>query len=150
MKPLPDKLSELIRIALHDEAKAVASKDYEIDMTTWHRPGDVCSVCLAGAVMAFTLDALPTRNVDPGHFDPETQNKLRSLEHIRRGAMVEGIARFVDRHNKWYEPPNRKKGRIIWDFAREGMGRCPSYYRDRPAWRKWLFKAAKRLKDLDY
>ena len=52
---LPDKPSELIRLALSDLEKCEGDSRYEVDMNEWHVPtqkGHVCYVCLAGSVMA--------------------------------------------------------------------------------------------------
>ena len=56
MSELPDKPSELIRLALADLRKCEADPRYLIDMAQWHRPvtSELCHVCLAGAVMART------------------------------------------------------------------------------------------------
>lgn len=57
---LPDKPSELIRLALKDLRKTERQFwKYKIDMDIWHSGKTStlsrCSVCLAGAVMAQTL-----------------------------------------------------------------------------------------------
>ena len=59
-KPLPDKPWELIRLALHDLELCEASPRYKINMGTWHSADltkrNVCNVCLAGSVMAKSLN----------------------------------------------------------------------------------------------
>lgn len=61
MTQLPDKPSELIRLAVADLERAEASPDYIIDMGCWHEPipNGLCAVCFAGAVIAGTLGAHP-------------------------------------------------------------------------------------------
>lgn len=57
---LPNKPSELIEVALVDYAKVKRSKKFVIDMGDWYtrRGAGICHVCLAGAVMAKTLQPL--------------------------------------------------------------------------------------------
>lgn len=106
-KPLPDKLSALICIALKDLRKAERSKDYKVDMSMWHAPNGVCRVCLAGAVMAFSL-RMP-KNVDflntlapSSLFDNvETNNKLFALNHLRVGQVSSAL--FCLRREEIYQ-----------------------------------------------
>ena len=50
------KSSELIKIAVGDLKKVLASPKHEIDMDCWIKPTlDICLVCLAGAVLINTL-----------------------------------------------------------------------------------------------
>lgn len=56
--PPPERLSDLIRLAVHDIKLVADDKRYEIDMEFFHfKPSaePVCYVCFAGAVMAKTL-----------------------------------------------------------------------------------------------
>ena len=65
MNHAPEKLSSLIRLALDDLAKCEADDDYVVDMDVYHEPSPnegTCRVCLAGSVMAQTLDT--PRDVD--------------------------------------------------------------------------------------
>jgi len=93
---LPEQLSELMRIALKDEAKAFRSTHYKIDMDDWHTPllgQGVCEVCLAGAVMAYELGMNPNMNASPGTFKDEgLQRKLSALDEIRQGNIDYAIA----------------------------------------------------------
>ena len=93
---LPEQLSELIRIALKDEAKAFKSKHYQVDMNDWHTPlfrEGVCEVCLAGAVMAYELGIKPNLHATPGTFKDEgLQRKLSALDEIRQGNIDYSVA----------------------------------------------------------
>lgn len=60
MTTLPDKLSDLLELALGDLEKVEAMPEvYEVDMSDWHLPQrdefggrcGRCTVCLAGAVI---------------------------------------------------------------------------------------------------
>lgn len=81
MSRLPDRPSELIRLALRDLRSAIAS-GYLVNMNDWHTPllrregGEFvvsrdergrarCEVCLAGAVMACSLGAPRDRDMGP-------------------------------------------------------------------------------------
>lgn len=92
MKTLPDKKSELLKLALNDLAKAEKDPDYEINMNIYHRyredKGD-CIVCLAGSVMAFSLKQNIRVEVVPSDFDEDTRGKLLFLDACR-------AANFVD------------------------------------------------------
>jgi len=85
MKTLPDKPSELIRLALDDLKKCEKSKKYKIDMWKWHESNGECAVCLAGAVMAQTLKVKRKRDIVPSHFPEDIKNKLMSLNFLRQG-----------------------------------------------------------------
>jgi len=94
---LPDTLSGLIRVALADFRKCLASNDYVVDMREWHAPveGDaLCRVCLAGAVMAQTLQVPVEDEVSPTRFslsesqwgrESQLENKLRAINSLRVG-----------------------------------------------------------------
>ena len=82
---LPNKLSDLITVALADLTQIEAMPEtYTVDMTTYHRPENgVCHVCLAGAVIARTLDRAPTEHV----WTSKTgyQDHLQALNAARQG-----------------------------------------------------------------
>ena len=126
MTKLPDKLSELIRLALHDENAAHRSSRYEVDMSTWHSPNGKCSVCFAGSVMAFSLEASIEDNYDPCDFDEDTQLKLKALHEVHVGDITAALACM----------PNTYK-----EFEEEITG----YHEDRKEWRKDMYKAIRRL-----
>ena len=93
---LPDKLSDLIDLALSDLEKARNDPRYEINMSAWHRPlkepnalypftAGKCLVCLAGSVMAFSLGADSQQDKFPKDYDEDTCRKLNALDAIRLG-----------------------------------------------------------------
>lgn len=67
MKKLPNKPSELIRLAVSDIQKVAKDPKYGIYMGTWHwKDNDgKCYVCLAGAVLAKTLKISRRKSIDP-------------------------------------------------------------------------------------
>lgn len=94
--------SKLIYIALADLAKAEKSKKYDIDMDfDWHGLlGDICIVCLAGSVMAFSLGADQTKDLTP--LDMKANYwQLMALNSLRNGNVIEachqlGLPQRVD------------------------------------------------------
>lgn len=92
MNKLPDKPSELIRLALADLRKCEADPAYGIDMGLWHEPIDgVCYVDLAGAVMAQRLGADKLAEYGPEDFDRETEKKLKALGRLQWGVVGEAM-----------------------------------------------------------
>lgn len=87
-RALPEKMSELIRVALVDMEIVERNPAYKIDMGTWHAMGGegVCEVCFAGAVMAQTMNVRPTRvGTGPSSFEDRLGNKFRALNALREG-----------------------------------------------------------------
>lgn len=98
---LPDKPSELIRVALCDLRSCEANPNFTIRMWDWftHRKDDTCTVCLAGAVMArkfdaakhFAMDATPSWMAKRGACSVEDASKLSALNEFRCGYMGYGL-----------------------------------------------------------
>ena len=96
MTTLPDKLSELTELALHDLRLCERSKKYMVDMGNWHNPADgICYVCLSGSIMAKTLKSPTNQRVYPSDFKEE--DKLSALNSIRSGWINEAIFCFYDK-----------------------------------------------------
>jgi hypothetical protein len=96
MNTLPDLPSELIRLALHDLELCENDNRYMINMGLWHvrqntEVGGSCSVCLAGSVMAKTLDTSLV-NAFPADFESTgTEMKLIALNKFRTGDVKRGL-----------------------------------------------------------
>ena len=88
---LPRKLAPLLRLALDDLRKVERSKRYEVNMGDWHSPNSYCSVCLAGSVIAKTLDSDPKREIGPWNFGIKTQCALVALDHLRKGLVSSAL-----------------------------------------------------------
>lgn len=106
MESLPDKPSELIRLALNDLKKCEKSEDYIINMGVYHHyHGAIfgtCSVCLAGAVMAQTLKlpkATDVNNVRDFFSEVDTF-KLKALDQFRTGDIMSGLMKLSIRQPK--------------------------------------------------
>jgi hypothetical protein len=125
MSKLPNKASELIRVALADLKKAEASSDYVVSMSIWHEAPSfgirACAVCFAGSVMAMTLEVPKHLNVSFGSeeftndgmkitfdffgaFDvsQSDQNKLYALNEFRSGNVFYGMQALLPK-KEWTE-----------------------------------------------
>lgn len=108
---LPKKPSALILLALNDLAKAERTKGYEINMGDWHvaadtaprydpetckvtAPDDDCYVCLAGSVMAFSLNVPRSVELTPGDFSTDVQNALYAVNDFRVGDVGAALRRI--------------------------------------------------------
>lgn len=85
---LPDKRSELLKLALSNLELIEEDPFYEVKMAIWHDrnfENEKCQVCFAGSVMAKTLDAPFREYVCPDTFNYETMAKLYWLDRVRTG-----------------------------------------------------------------
>lgn len=91
---LPDKPSELIRVALDDLAKCEADPDsFTINMGDWLVPENgKCSVCLAGAVMAQSINVDRSRALTPYFLGESVRDKLLALNLLRVGDVRIGLS----------------------------------------------------------
>jgi hypothetical protein len=129
---LPNKLSDLLELALKDLATVARSKRYVIDMGDWHYPKDgKCYVCLAGAVLACS-GADPNFELFPN--SSGNREKLLALDLLRTGNIFQA-AYYVDKS-------------INLDLI--NMPRyvevCP-YIFDKKKWRTDMRKIVKLLKE---
>ena len=96
---LPDKLSELILVALADLERCEAMWIYKIDMMTWHNleptkfGGARCHVCFAGVVMAQTKK-VPLTHQGILNEDSYEGDKFVALDAIRQGKVADAL-RFM-------------------------------------------------------
>lgn len=95
---VPDKLSDLIQLALDDIDKCQKDERYVINMGTWHSLWDgKCHVCLAGAVMAQTHE-LPL-NKSPLNLweDNKWKHAFHALDDVRMGKLGNAYLLFTGR-----------------------------------------------------
>lgn len=95
---LPSVPSELIELALRDLELTEADDRYRVNMDRWHELDgeDVCHVCLAGAVMAQTLQLDPGDNIAPYHYSPsEDGGRLLALDDIRTNNWTTFLSRSI-------------------------------------------------------
>lgn len=104
---LPDKMSELITLALKDLKKAEKSKKHVIDMGSWYNPKALvqckigsdevvheykaCAVCFAGSVMAFSLNAKMTDTEDRFLYGKDGC-KFQAINYLRDGDVRQAAA----------------------------------------------------------
>lgn len=96
---LPNKMSDLIEVALKDLTSVRRSSRYSVNMSIWHVPENTerqCHVCLAGAVMARTLGADPEKDADPYVYPERITAKLEALNALRRGDVLEAYCTIRD------------------------------------------------------
>ena len=132
IKP-PEKKWQLLELALKDLRKAERSDKYEVHMGFWYKPNDVCKVCLAGSVMAFSLGVVPNstvhdREIDPEDLDKEWMMALYSINDMRCGDFGSRDAEFVARQA----------------FRDAGY---PNYHGDRPKWFRTMHRCKRILKE---
>ena len=137
---VPEKLSDLIRMAIADGRKLhqERSNDYYPNYGIYHSyiaydryesdkegPFDICHICLAGAVMAGTLQ-VPWESVSIRRMSPPWHSALLALDNVREGRYRQAINTFynVDRH---YELTPWTKAKPVnpmfqgWDEFREHL-----------------------------
>lgn len=86
---LPEKMSDLLELAISDLKKCENDPKYEIDMGYFHQPihdgtHPVCLVCLGGSVFAKTLE-VPIDVHDISNFEKSMFRKMDCLDYLRRG-----------------------------------------------------------------
>lgn len=97
---LPKKPSALIRLALADLAVIEKDKRYKVDMGVWHMPYDKCLVCLAGSVMANSLNVPVDCGLCVDPYDDQSGlpadvfKKLVALDLFRLGDIEVGLSRL--------------------------------------------------------
>lgn len=95
MNKLPEKLSDLITLAYEDAKKVLRTPGYEMHMLVWHHyDGRACQVCLAGAVMANTLEVNREESITPENFYDVVALALNALDAFRMLELEECISRF--------------------------------------------------------
>ena len=95
------KPSELLRLSLSDLELCEQDPDYDIEMGSWHDPNrcpdyraTTCEVCLAGSVMAQTLNFSIDLEGSPEDFIGETADSLFALNLLRMGRVREAFWYF--------------------------------------------------------
>lgn len=131
--PPPDKLSDLIRLALGDLRKCEESPNYRINMIYWHLniPDESrCIVCLAGSVMAQTLQFQTSETFNA--LIHQAYDGLDSTAHrwvagmyalnaARQGWVADAMCWWLDCN----------EGDVIAEYARKYDHKVP-YYSDDP------------------
>ena len=84
---LPDNLVDLIEVAINDMKAVKADTNYSFNVNYWHMScQSKCVVCVAGAIMAKSLNSDPNISVQPSDFyDDSIYHKLTLINFIREG-----------------------------------------------------------------
>lgn len=117
---LPEKLSDLLELALNDLASVEADPLYLVEMNMWHQPlirvtpdDPACGVCLAGSVLARTLE-VPIDVISDGREQSDYDNRrLDALDYLRVGNVPEAIDVAGLR---WSTGRDRVKGRYVTPY----------------------------------
>ncbi len=132
-KPLPKKLSALLRLAVAD-AQAVEKLDgYTLDMGSWHMPAghesnptpSKCSVCMAGAVMVRTLKAPRSRLVYPDKFRGVAADRLGAINDMRIGDMSLAHAKVSGEYLHHDDPKFAPAKALIVKYFDHNIDRAP-------------------------
>lgn len=129
---LPKKPSALIRLAIDDLKQAEKSDEYRINMNDWHdgalterynpdtcqrEVGSPCEVCLAGSVMAFSLNLPPTHRAFPDNWGDEIAGRLEAINGFRIGQVYEALVAM--RHPKADKISKKVPDREIVDYRND-------------------------------
>lgn len=94
---LPDKPSELLKLAMKDLELVEQNPKYKLDMGIWHekKKSGACAMCFAGAVMNRELGCNEQEHmVEPEDFDKPTTKKLWALNNFREGYLQTALQHF--------------------------------------------------------
>ena len=83
---LPDTMSDLLAAAIAD-ARQLDTNLYRPNNEEWHNTNSrgICQVCLAGSVIAGSLNAPRLRTLTPWMFRGAVHRKLEALDYMRIG-----------------------------------------------------------------
>lgn len=134
---LPDKLSALLRLAVHDARLVAKDPRYELDMDVWHSVhGNKCAVCMAGAVMVRSLGVKPgddgwevVAGLD-GRENGPLGDKVYAVEALR-------IGDFVGAYNSVFRKMPTPAEEVSLISAGERLGALDQDVKHAP-WEKYL------------
>lgn len=126
MNKLPDRLYLTLELAVADMQACYADPAYIVNMKYWHLPvsreggpgparrfensrAEVCSVCLAGSVIAQTFNGDARLELDPSsipNLSSRDYDALFALNEIRQGEIAMAISHFYDL--KGIGPPDHR------------------------------------------
>ncbi len=107
MTALPTVPSALLRVALKDLKACEADAAYRINMGRWHSPSKegFCEVCMAGAVIAQSLEISSGEHAGPRYFPDDVRDSMYALNLFRVG--------YVDDALRILEQPTVLKDRDV-------------------------------------
>ena len=85
-RPAFYSMSDLLEAAIID-ARSLDPRIYQPNYIALHDAAVSvqCQVCLAGSMIAGTLEATPDQSFTPDHFDSNVRGNLESLNYMRQG-----------------------------------------------------------------
>lgn len=104
---LPDKPSELILRAIEDVESALEIDTYNFDINAWHETSeyygevynygevDSCCICVAGGIMAATIDFTADVDLIPSEYNSVTRDKLFGLDVLCRVGDVTKFLKYL-------------------------------------------------------
>lgn len=162
MTKLPDTLHGLMRVALDDLRLCAKDPCYKIHMGSWHRPrqdrngNEACWVCMAGAIMAQTLQVPPDQYAAPDTLkDGAASRKLCTVNAVRCGFFVKALRELTGgdayEHYQSCREASRKYGHVdnslLKDHA-QALSEFPWREEDQPAWFEAWDEVVEKLKEL--
>ncbi len=115
---LPDKLSDLLDLAVKDSQKCEKDDFYQLFMNAWHMyDGGICYVCMAGSVLAQTMGVPFNQTIEPTKLPLDVMDKLGDINSVRMGS-VPGSVNEETRRNFYniIRPSYKDKtGRADWE-----------------------------------
>ena len=147
---LPSKLSDLLELALKDLAKVEKSKKYRVNMQVFHmpeedetrfwgetrkaKPNGVCTVCMAGALLAGTCK-VPRTTFENEIASPDLWSKLYAVDSLRTGHVC-GAYKEI---NGWMCDVPASIPDVI---------KVADYHEDKPQFKKDMRKIVKLLRKI--
>ena len=153
---LPDRLSDLILVALKDLKKCEKSPKYTVEMSKWHRPSCAsaithldwtCEVCLAGSVIAQTLKTPIIKLKEPVDFGEVDEHKLYALDYIRGGDVFQALRHFYEGIGKGLPRSASKKIALYCD--KYGVAHYVPAYIIPKSFKEAINNIAVQLKEFD-
>lgn len=102
-QPLFCSMSDLLETAISD-ARSLDARIYQPNYIALHDASVSvqCQVCLAGSLIAGTLQGTPDQSFTPEQFDSKVRGNLASLNHMRRG---QWLFAFYEFYRHWPRTP---------------------------------------------
>ena len=151
MKELPNTLHELLGLAIKDMEALMGTEDNAFDMGAWiymSKYGNLCYVCMAGAVMLNTLKIKkPPRGQDIKlePFKRPLRFKIYAIDNMRKGKFKEAFLHLynemvlddagvldkinLNKINNEYKKDNEKNDGVIGLYPQEYLHLFKKYQR---------------------
>ena len=102
-----ETLHELLEIAIQDFQKILLHDDYQPNMNNWHLGSGAshgrCEVCLAGSVIAMSLNMPAKKTYSPSDFNEDIGRRLEALNELRLGYIAGAYSALTDRRKDYWK-----------------------------------------------